>query len=229
MRAERSEPEGSVGRVYAASSLNPPLAGTRLSAELQQLIDAFGERAISLRDVVEVMHGRGYNLLLLLLALPFCTPIPLPGVSTVFGLLIALMGLRLALGRKPWLPDRLLDQRLPDRFFPRLLSATRCVVSWLECLLKRRFTRLMGLGLVRRGLGLLIGLSGLLLLPPLPIPFSNFLPALTVVLLAAALMEDDGGVALVGAGFFVLTLAFFGVLGWGGFEGVDWLRHHFGG
>jgi hypothetical protein len=37
-------------------------------------------------------------------AFPFCTPIPLPGFSLPFGLVIAIIGLRLALGQKPWLP-----------------------------------------------------------------------------------------------------------------------------
>jgi hypothetical protein len=44
---------------------------------------------------------------------------------------------------------------------------------------------------------------------PLPIPTSNFFPAVTVVCLAAGLTENDGAVAIVGIVFFVVTLAFF--------------------
>ncbi len=107
------------------SRVNPVPVGSRLSAELGRLIAAFAERAVCLREVLEVTHGRGFNLILILLAFSFCTPIPLPGVSTPFGLVIAFIGLRLALGQKPWLPARLLDKQLPPRFFPRFLAATR--------------------------------------------------------------------------------------------------------
>lgn len=230
MSTKPSEPESEVPDLLPAPPLvNPPAAGRRLSGELQRLIGAFSERAVCLREVLEVTHGRGFNLLLLLLAFPFCTPIPLPGVSTPFGLVIAFIGLRLALGQKPWLPARLLDKQLPSRFFPRFLAATRRLVRGLEYFLKPRFIQLMAWRLVRRSMGLIIFCSGLLLLLPLPIPFSNFLPAMTIVLLAAAMLEDDGGVAMAGGGVFILTLAFFSLIFWGGTEVVDWLEERFGG
>lgn len=201
----------------------------RLSDELARLIDAFAERKVTVREVVEVMHGRGYDLLLMLLALPFCTPIPLPGVSTPFGLIIAFIGLRLALGQKPWLPARLLDTRLPEGFFPRFLSATRRVVRWLERFLKPRLEHLVRWRVARHGMGLVVCTSGLLLLLPLPIPFTNFLPATTVVLHAAAMIEEDGYFALAGGAMLVVTLAYFVAIFWGGTEVVMWLESHFGG
>src|SRR5688572_13594976 len=81
----------------------------RLSEELAALVEAFAERSVTLQEVLEVLHGRAYTLLLFFLALPFCTPIPLPGVSTPFGIVIALIGFRLSLGQKPWLPKKLLN------------------------------------------------------------------------------------------------------------------------
>ncbi len=209
--------------------MNQLPVGSRLSVELERLIAAFSERAVCLREVLEVTHGRGFNLILILLAFPFCTPIPLPGVSTPFGLVIAFIGLRLALGQKPWLPARLLDKQLPPRFFPRFLAATRHLVRWLEFFLKPRFSQIMAWRLVRQGMGLVVFCSGLLLLLPLPIPFSNFLPAVTIVLLAAAMLEDDGCAAVAGGGMFLLTLAFFALIFWGGTEVIDWLEGRFGG
>jgi hypothetical protein len=47
--------------------------------------------------------------LLLLIGLPFLTPVPLPGFSTPFGFLVLLIGARLALGRQPWLPKTILQ------------------------------------------------------------------------------------------------------------------------
>lgn len=192
------------------------------------MIAAFAERAVRLRDVLEVMHSRGYTVLLILLALPFCTPIPLPGLSAPFGLVIAFIGLRLALGRKPWLPARLLDTQLPPKFFPRFLAATRQLLRRLEHFLKPRLGHLVRWPLARRVMGAMICVCGLLMMLPLPIPFSNGLPALAVVLLAAAMLEEDGYFAIAGGGVFLLALAFFAAILWGGAEIVNFLKEAFG-
>ena len=81
---------------------DPPDGATprprRLSEELADLRTRFTEQPVTLREVILVLRGRAYLLLLILLALPFCTPVPLPRLSTPFGLAIALISLRLALG-----------------------------------------------------------------------------------------------------------------------------------
>ncbi|MHB1155416.1 MAG: exopolysaccharide biosynthesis protein [Phycisphaerales bacterium] len=197
----------------------------RLSEELARLIPMLAERSVTLRQVIDVLRGRAYTLLLILLALPFCTPIPLPGLSTPFGLVIALIGFRLSLRQKPWLPARLLDTTLPPRFFTRVLSATRRFIRFLEWGLRPRLTFLIDQRVLSHLWGMMILASGLLLLLPLPIPFSNLLPAMVVVLTAAALLERDGYCAIAATMMMVLTLAFYAALIWGGAEGIDWLKH----
>src|SRR5215210_7264423 len=91
-------------------------APRKLSEEIGALLEGLTERSVTLREVLDVTHGRAYTLLLILLALPFCTPIPLPGFSTPFGLLIALIGARLALLQEPWLPERVLNKPLSRKF-----------------------------------------------------------------------------------------------------------------
>lgn len=144
-----------------------------------------------------------------------------------FGLAVAVIGLRLALGQKPWLPARLLDAKLPPKFFPRLLTATRRLVRWLEYLLKPRLGAMLRLAAVRQGMGGMIFVCGLLLVLPLPIPFSNGLPAFTVLLLASAMLEEDGYCMIAATGMFVATLAFYAALLWGGAEMAGWLQERF--
>ena len=83
-------------------------------------------------EILTATQGRGFNLLLLLIGLPFLTPIPLPGFSTPFGLVVLVIGARLALGRRPWLPEKVLQRELPARFIARLLGAASRIVRWLE-------------------------------------------------------------------------------------------------
>src|SRR5262245_40843190 len=88
----------------------------------KQLSVALAERAVTLREVLVALQGRAYLLLVLLLALPFITPIPLPGLSTPFGLAIALVAARLAAGQRPWLPKKLQRKELPPGFFGRVFG-----------------------------------------------------------------------------------------------------------
>jgi hypothetical protein len=192
-------------------------------------VTAFAERRVQLREIVEVTHGRGYTLLLVLLALPFCTPIPMPGLSLPFGLVIALIGFRLSLRQKPWLPQRLLDVYLPPRFFPKFLSATRRLVRGMEYLSRPRWTFLLDSNLLHHGHGAIILLCGLFLVLPLPLPFSNGLPAMTVVLLAAAMLGRDGLFVVAGLLIFVVTLGFYGFILFGGVTAADWLQQWFAG
>ena len=59
----------------AAAPETPP-PPRRLSEELELILREFDVEEVTLREVMAVLHGRGFILLILLLSLPFCTPIP---------------------------------------------------------------------------------------------------------------------------------------------------------
>lgn len=189
-----------------------------LSSQLGRLAAQFGDRPVPLGELADVLQLRGYSALLILLAFPFVTPVPLPGVSTVFGLVIALLGVRMMLAQKPWLPNRLAARELPARFLPKLLLAASRGFGKLEKLLKPRLLYPEYPAAFQRASGVMVVICGLLLLLPLPVPFSNALPALTVILLAAAGLERDGAVFIAGCVQFILCLGFFAALCLGGSE-----------
>jgi len=196
-------------------------ATTMLSASLRGLAARFKQRPVRLQEVMDAIHGRGYNLLLILLSAPFLTPVPLPLVSTPFGVIIALVGLRLALGRKEHLPRRIMNRRLPPRFFPKLLSAAGWLISWIERVVRPRMEFFHGLIVFKRAAGALIGVSGLLLLLPLPVPFSNFFPACTVMLLASGALGRDGLFYLGGCASFCVSAGYFVLIPLGGMKLVN--------
>jgi hypothetical protein len=188
-----------------------PTPRPRFSQELRQLAQEFADRPTTLCEILAATQGRGFDLLLLLIGLPFVTPVPLPGFSAPFGSVVLVIGARLALGRRPWLPEKLLQRKLPPRFIARVLATASRVVRWLEVLLRPRLRFLHEQWMYRRIAGTLIMLSGLLMVLPLPLPLTNGLPALTVVLLAAGAMERDGLFFLAGCATFTATLAYFGL------------------
>ena len=143
-----------------------PAPRPSFSEELQQLANQFVKQPATLKGILAATQGRGFDLLLVLICLPFLTPIPLLGLSTPFGLVVFLIGARLALGRQPWLPRRIWKRELPGGFITKLLSAATRVVRWLEVLLRPRLRFLHEQVLFRRVSGALIMASGLLLLLP---------------------------------------------------------------
>jgi hypothetical protein len=62
-----------------AVSLPLPPGPVPFSQELRTLIVRFDDRPVRLGELLEATKGRGYHVLLLLIALPFVGPIPLPG------------------------------------------------------------------------------------------------------------------------------------------------------
>lgn len=201
-----------------ATSAAPEAAGPlpkprRLSEELADLRARFATKPVTLREVIYTLRGRAYTLLLLLLALPFITPIPLPGLSTPFGLAIAFIALRLTLGQRPWLPKKLQRKELPPGFFARVFAVAAKVLAFLEKFLRPRWPVLTGHAGLLQVHAFFILVSAIVLLAPLPIPFTNSFPAWVIVLMAGGLLERDGLFVLLGYVVFVLGTAYFILLG----------------
>jgi hypothetical protein len=193
------------------------------------LLAAVTEHPVRLRELLVVMKGRAYTLLLIVLSLPFCLPIPLPGVSTFCGAVIAVIGLRLSLRLEPWLPARMLDTQLSADTLRRVLPPARRVALAFEWLLRPRLSFLVEWALLHHINGAMICLSGILLMLPLPVPFSNVLPAITIICLAAATLERDGVFVIFGVIAFALNLVFFAGIFLGGAAAIRALRDWFAG
>ena len=195
-------------RLRPANRIKP----RKLSEELAELRAVAGERAITLREVIQTLGGRAYLLLVLLLAIPFITPIPLPGLSTPFGLAIALIAFRLSLGQRPWLSKNLQRKELPAGFIGKVFAFSERLLRIFEKLLRPRLTFLTDTPLLVQLHAVLMLLAALALLLPLPIPFSNSFPAWAILLMAAGLLERDGlfilaaYVAFTGGVFFFIFL-----------------------
>lgn len=199
-----------------------------LSGEINGLLAALKEHPLTIRDIIHVIQGRAYTLLLVLLSLPFCLPIPLMGLSTINGTIIAIIGLRLSLRLDPWLPARILDAPISAANLTRILTASRKLARALERLLKPRLSFLVDWVLLHHLYGAMICISGSLLLLPLPIPLSNLFPGLTVIFLAAALLERDGYFVILGTIMFVLTCVFFVGIYIGGTATIDLMKQWLG-
>lgn len=207
----------------------PPAQRPAFSTELNELLARFENRPVRLIEILEATQGRGYHLLLLLIALPFVGPIPLPGFSIPFGLVVSLLGLRLAFDRGPWLPQRLLQREMSAQALRRLIAATGRIVRAMEVLVRPRLGFVPNHMVFSRIAGLLITASGAMLMLPFPLPFSNSLPAWTVIFLSVGALGRDGLFFFAGCAMFLVSLAFFALVAVGGTEAFELLRWIFRG
>jgi hypothetical protein len=124
--------------------------------------------------------------------------------------------------RKPWIPRHLLNLELPKSFLNSALGVLQRLVRTLEMVLRPRMIFLTDHLAMRRLRGFCILVCGFLLCLPLPIPFTNMVPAVTVILFAASMIGKDGYVFLAAIVMFIVTIAFFSAIGVGGVSAVKW-------
>lgn len=185
-----------------SETLNDPaeVAPRRLSTDLRELLRLADGRALTLGELETILQGRGFALFILFLSLPFLFPISIPGLSVPFGVVIMILGLRIAMGRKPALPKFVLGHRINYKLLEKIVSFGLKLCTRLEKAVKPRMHFLQRWPGMINLIGLGIASGGAQLLLPLPpfIPFSNWVPAVSVVCLTAGMVERDGLLVLAG-------------------------------
>jgi hypothetical protein len=208
----------------SAQHLTEPDAS--LEEQLQALVDAVPEDGLALGVLLDAVGDEGLLLLSALLVLVFLVPVSIPGVSTVFGAAILLVGLSRVSGRPIWIPARLRNRQLPSERARTGLAAGLVWVHRLE-----RVSRPHRLGALADGRGvrmlndLAFTSAALLLMAPFGlIPFSNTLPALALLFYAVGLIQRDGLAICVGHVAQVAALVYFVTLiaAGGAFLGSIW-------
>ena len=199
-----------------------------LGETLRTLARSITGETVTVREMLAMVGEQGLLLAMMFLALPFLLPISIPGVSTVFGLVAILIALGITFNRVPWLPDRLLDRPLDAVKLARAIESGADRFGRVDKISHPRLTRLTENAVMNRlaGLGLLLG-SVLLIFPLGLVPFSNTLPAWSMLLLAAGLLQRDGLLILLGYLFLLGTIVYFAALGIGVLTGAQWVVNFF--
>jgi hypothetical protein len=193
--------------------LNRPKTGLiikerSLSAELIKLKVLCTDKKISMRILVEHMNSRDHALITLFFSLPFFLPVPLPGLSILFGLIIAIEGVGMALNKRPWLPNRLLNKHVQTHILEKILDYGLKFSRGMEKFIRPRGGWIVRHSWIRAFNGGIIAICGILLALPLPYG-TNFPPAAPLMLLSIASLEEDIFVMCFGYIAFIFNLAFF--------------------
>ena len=198
----------------------------RASVILRTLADEADGETVSLGQMMATFGERGFGLLLIVFCLP--NMIPVPGVGALFGIPLLLIALQMALGRpRPWLPKSIESKGIKREALVRLVNAVEPRIQRMEAVLKPRWTFLFS-SAMDRAIGVFAALCAISII--IPFPGTNFAPAIAIILISLAVMQEDGVYLAMGtviglAGltytvFVVGGLAYAGLLGLGGLLGL---------
>lgn len=165
---------------------------------------------ITLEKVAESLKGEALVVLCLVSIMPFMQPIPIPGLSSLLGLIALLQGVGLMFWKKPLMTQKMKSVVISHERFEQIYKVAEKFgkISDKISLYQHPWTNSKASHIV---CGLAIVISAAFLSLPLPIPFSNFIPALSIALICVGLLEEDLVLIMTGMGitFTVIWMAVF--------------------
>lgn len=166
--------------------------------------------------LMAALGERSFGLTLLLMALVAL----IPGASTVIGLLIAWPAIQMILGhRAPVLPGFFARREISVAKLDRAIRILVPRLRWVEKAVRPRWHA--GFRATRRLTGILMLLVGITLISPFP--FSHVIPAIVIMLMALAYLEEDGIALIVSLFAALVSIAITGAALWGAAETAGWL------
>jgi hypothetical protein len=187
-------------------------------------------KSLTLGEACNKLHESTYSFICLVLCLPFLQPISLGPLASVGGLTFAVLGFQLARGREtPWVPSRMQKLQFSKKTWEVLIKVFSTVVRVCHRFTRPRLPQLVD---GRRGdfiMGSIIVVSGLLMaIPFFGLPFNNTLPALAIVAVCIAELEDDGAFVLVALLLLLVTVAYFAFIFYALFSGMTFVFDYLG-
>jgi hypothetical protein len=167
---------------------------TSLAETLENALASEHQSGPSIGELTDAVGEKGFGLVLVLLSLPSALPVPAPGYSTPFGIVIALLALQMLMGRQTvWLPARLQRIRIKPSLADKMIRAATKFLRAVEHLIRPRQLWIRT-RLGQSGLAIVILIMACLMM--LPIPLTNTLPAMVIFLIGVGLSEEDGLLAI---------------------------------
>ena len=184
-----------------------PTGFPRTSDILTRLAAREGQARVPVADIVDALGERAYALLIVVLGLPNCLPMP-PPIPLICGILLAFVALQIMVGwPSPWLPRALLRRSIAH---DDLLKAVKRATPWLQALerwARPRFS-VFDQALTFRVMGLVLFAFALALVFAAPV-IGQIPLGIAVCLVGLGLVERDGYVVVGGllAGVFGTSLS----------------------
>jgi hypothetical protein len=121
-----------------------------------------------------------------------------------------------------------LKYRLQKNTASKILKGSISVLNKFEKIFKQRAQVLTAKNSIHVINGILLVSSAFLLMLPLPIPLTDTLPAYSIFLLSAGILESDGYFVIISYALIIITALYFGLIIFLGLEGISLILSYFG-
>ena len=166
------------------------------SQRLSRLAEEAEGGAVTLGWIMGQLRERAFGLFLLVLALPCCIPF-LYGIPQIVALPLLFVSAQLVIGRRrPWLPDRLGTRMVTTEALATLARRAEPSLQRIEAVSRPRL-----IALTRAPLDQLVGVALVLFSASIlvPLPGTNTVPGIAVVIIAMGLLQRDGLLVILGS------------------------------
>lgn len=193
-----------------------------LSRHLEHIEAECKKGPLSLQKILNLLGEDSHYVLILFLILPFLQPIPMLGLSTPLGIIIAIIALFAYFKKPACIPKRWADREISSESVLKIVNGSDKILKKLSVIIHPRWSTLLKSPFRDLSIFLLI-INAILLALPLPIPFSNTLPAWAIFFIALAHLEEDGLFVLLAYTESIITGIYFTLLFLGAKTGISFL------
>lgn len=200
----------------------PSLTPTAHEADAAKFATDGGD--VTLNELLTLGGERTFGFLFVLLSLPSALPVPAPGYSIPFGIVMLLLAVQLIIGRKkPWLPNGWLSKGFERTKVAGFITKGLPWLQKIEAVSRPRLSIICTSPVGRLVLGLAIALMSISMM--IPIPGTNTVPAIGIFVIGFGLLDDDGAISLAGLTICTLAIGLVGSIVFFGAEAVDSIKN----
>ena len=192
----------------------------RASATVSRISLEIPLEGITFKDFLELIGEKGGLISCIVLVAPFLFPVSLPGSSLPFGLAILLINVGIILKKHPLIPKSIMEYNISHNNMLKVLNGMKRVLSGLDKVTKPRLFVLADGPLMEYLNSSVIIVCSFLLMLPLPVPLTDFLPAYSILFLALGTIERDGYLILAGYSVATVTAIYFLIIALLGLSGI---------
>ncbi len=162
---------------------------------IEDVVNKSSADRIPVRDLVEAMEAIGFGLVMMIFAFGIVIPLP-PPFPSIISIPLAIFSLQMALGYSaPKLPKRFSDLSVKRSVLAMLVQKSSPYIRRVERILRPRLS-FMTYGIMERVIGVFTLIFSVSIF--LPIPLSNFIPGLGILIISFGLLGKDGLIVIIG-------------------------------
>lgn len=155
------------------------------------------KETMTIGEIKNALHERGFGILMAIAAIPLCLPVPVPpGYTTLFSIPLFIFSVQMVLGmRAPWLPEWIEKKVVKRADLEKIVTKA---TPWLQKIETRMHPRMTYISVHtwERIIGIFSFVFAVSI--ALPIPGTNFPPGWGILVMSLGLLSRDGVMILIG-------------------------------